>query len=103
MEVNQLKEYIIRLFRPSVIVFSSNAVKEICKENNLSPAELLRPFSNVRRDVVSGRETINQHFRFNFFDSSDYERKPASFRLTATRQALIDNKPEYNFDEVTSA
>ena len=103
MDVYQMKKYIFKQFSPSAIVFSSPAAIKICDENNLTPAEFLRPFSNIRRKQLissSSKDTCIKDYQVNFLDSYDYERIPASVNLNERRKILLENEPHYNFTEV---
>eukprot|EP00826_Nyctotherus_ovalis_P028755 TRINITY_DN22679_c0_g2_i1.p2 TRINITY_DN22679_c0_g2~~TRINITY_DN22679_c0_g2_i1.p2 ORF type:complete len:161 (-),score=31.84 TRINITY_DN22679_c0_g2_i1:144-626(-) len=102
MEASDVKDYLVRQFRPSAIVFSSPTAKQLCGENNLSPAELLRPFAgirikqgNINPDKVSLRE-----FRMDFFDDSEYEPLLPSAQITIRKSLLDRNKPPTNLTEV---
>lgn len=92
------RDCVVQRFRPSSIVFSSDKAKEICMENNLSPAELLRPFADLRREkiAVSTSEKTNHYlanFLLDFYDSPDYERSIASVQLQARHDVLANNPP----------
>ncbi len=105
MESYDIKGYIIRQFKPSCIVFSSAQAKQICKENNLSPAELLRPFADMSKEqlpisVSEKYSSTLRDFALDFYDSSDYERSPASVHFKARRAALESNAPLFSFKDV---
>jgi len=105
MEAYDIKDYIIRQFRPSCIVFSTAQAKQLCKENNLSPAELLRPFGDLRKDqnVITLDKIAYglKDFLIDFYDSMDYERTPASTHMKARKQVLEANPPFFSFQDVS--
>ena len=104
MEAYDIKDYIIRQFRPSCIVFSSAAARQICKENNLSPSELFRPFADMRKDqlTICTSEKVSyflKDFVLDFYDSGDYDKSPASVHLKARHQIIASNPPYFSFNE----
>jgi len=107
MDAYDIKDYIIRQFRPSCIVFASAGAKLVCKENNLSPAELLRPFADMRKDqlTISTSEKVSyflKDFILDFYDYTDYDKTPASTHIKARHQILRNNPPNFNFSEPLS-
>ena len=73
MEGNDIKEYMVKQFRPSAMVFSSPTAKQICKENDLTPAELLRPFSGIRMEQkFINMGNVEKEFRMALYDDTDY-------------------------------
>jgi len=96
MEPNEVKDYIIKHFRPSAIVFSSPTAKQLCEENNLTPAELLRPFAGIRIKKGSAnpdKPSILREFYTNFFDDTEYEITPLSTQADMRKILLERHKP----------
>ena len=76
--MEDIKSYVIRQFRPSCLVFSSEAAQAVCKDNSLTPAELLRPFGDLRNDQVTVSTSeksghLLKDFVVDFYDVVDYE------------------------------
>ncbi len=53
--LNKIKVLAKKLFSPKVLVSSSVKCQEICRKNNLTPAELLRPFFLTREKILDIR------------------------------------------------
>lgn len=104
MEAYDIKDYIIRQFRPSCMVLTSALANQMCKENNLSPAEFLRPFADLRREQLcislpERQPYFLKDFVMDLYDSADYDKTPASTHLKVRRVVLEANPPYFNFQE----
>ncbi len=100
-----IRDYIIRQFRPSCMVLSSPKAVALCGENNLSPAELLRPFGNLSKEqlIITPSEKgayLLKDFQVDFYDGQDYVKMPASTQMKARRQVLENNPPYFDFKDV---
>ena len=70
-------------FMPYVVVFASASATQKLRENNLTPAEFLRPFGNVGNLNNCSVKTCEKHepfklsnFRVNFIDSGSMVTDP---------------------------
>jgi len=104
MEVYNIKEFIIRSFRPTSLVLATPGANLLCAENSLNPAELLSPFCDFRKEQII----------FNMFDKSAYllndfvidligiedYRIEEEKRREICRNVLENNPPKFNFDDV---
>ena len=105
MDVSDFKDYIISQFKPSCMVFSSPGAKKIFNENNLSPAEFLRPFGDMKNELfvltVSEKNSVYiKNFQLDFFDSTDYEKIPMSSQLKSRHKIIEMNSPHFTFSTV---
>ncbi len=106
MEVYDIKEYIIRHYRPSCIVFATPEAAKMCTENNLTPAELLRPFADMRKEQIifnsfEKSAYVLKDFVVDLFDSEEYEQAPEQQREIC-RKVLDLTPPYFSFEDVPS-
>ena len=101
----EVRDCITQLFRPSCIVFSSPGAKKIFKQNNLSPAEFLRPFADLRKEqlIININEksfTSLKDLMVDFFDSSDYDSPSMQIRQKFYKEIIHLNSPQFIFNPV---
>ena len=78
----EIRRWLSERFCPTGIIFSSGAVREsLLKQSSLSPAELLRPFSdvgnlnNISLSTCEKNQPFRlQNFKLNFVDSHKLDR-----------------------------
>jgi len=106
--IRDIKDYVIRQFRPSCIVFSTPSAQAMCRENNLTPAELLSPFGDISNEIInintSEKNTHQLHnFVVEFFDSIDYETIPSIspvIQSSLRHKVITANAPKISLSKV---
>eukprot|EP00826_Nyctotherus_ovalis_P032561 TRINITY_DN26234_c0_g1_i1.p1 TRINITY_DN26234_c0_g1~~TRINITY_DN26234_c0_g1_i1.p1 ORF type:complete len:135 (-),score=32.52 TRINITY_DN26234_c0_g1_i1:293-697(-) len=103
--MEDIKNYVVRQFRPSCLVFSTESARAMCRENYLTPAELLRPFGDLRNEVISmfaGEKNGYQarEFVIDFYDVWDYELVASHVQLNVRHAVIRKHAPELPLQNV---
>ena len=99
IEVNNIQDYVIQRFRPFCIVFSSSLANSMCEINNLTAAELLRPFFDIRGELISFDKVIFKNCLINVFDSETFRETPTE-QYEVRKKILNDNPPNIIIENV---
>lgn len=105
MSTKDIKDYVIKHFRPSCIVFSSPSAQAMCEANNLSPAEMLLPFGDMSKETISVSTTEKfshqlKQFLIDFYDSTDYEGMPPAVQSSCRYRAIASKAPSVSLGKV---
>eukprot|EP00826_Nyctotherus_ovalis_P024453 TRINITY_DN18915_c0_g2_i1.p2 TRINITY_DN18915_c0_g2~~TRINITY_DN18915_c0_g2_i1.p2 ORF type:complete len:111 (+),score=16.82 TRINITY_DN18915_c0_g2_i1:96-428(+) len=108
MSTKNIRDYVTKHFRPSCIVFSSPSAQAMCETNNLSPAEMLLPFGDMSKEIISvstAEKSSHQlkEFLIDFYDSTDYEAVPPAIQSSCRYKAITSNAPKISLAKVHSA
>ena len=73
------RDWLYTIYKPCILVYSSEKVKQLFNKNNLSPADFLRPLGDFKgRQItypINEKENINvSNLRFDFFDSEKFSK-----------------------------
>lgn len=103
--MEDIRSYVTRQFRPSCLVFSTESARAMCKDNCLTPAELLRPFGDFRNEVISmfaGDKNGYQarEFAMDFYDVWDYELVPSHVQLNVRHTVIRKHAPDLPLQDV---
>ncbi len=96
MEMYDIKDYIVTQFRPLCVVFATPQAAQLCADNGLSPAELLRPFADLRKEQVIFRANSTSAYVLKDFvvDMCDGEEfQSPELHLKARTRALVNAPP----------
>ena len=97
-----LKEKIVDAFRPSILVISTTSAYEMCKINNLTPAEMLRPFGEISGGEIKIEEqnVIRlRKFHFHFLDC-DHLRSRNAVEIGETLKNVMEYySPSFPFPD----
>lgn len=101
---NYFYDWISNYYKPSLIVYSTDSARSLIERNNLSPAELLRPFGDFTGLNINfsfaDKYTVNmKNFKLDFFDSEKYKQRDESINNEIER-VLELNKPGIGFPKV---
>jgi len=99
MKVVDIQDSIIKYFRPCCVVFPSPLASSMCADNNLSPAEFLKPFFDLRREYVHFDEIVLRDFMMNAYDYRDYL-STQEIQYNQRRDVLLANHPALNLEKV---
>jgi len=96
MELTDIQNHIIQRFRPFCFTFASPLATSMCKENELTPAELLKPFFDTRKEQLIFNQSILKDFVVDVFDA------PKSKELTQVqyeerKELLLNYPPSIDF------
>jgi hypothetical protein len=98
-----LKEKVVSAYMPSVLTISTNSTYELCKLNNLTPAELLRPFG----EVVGGELRFDDQnvirlrkFNFHFVDTDHLQSKKSEEFVDELKKILHFYSPSFPFPDI---
>lgn len=74
------QDWLLKIYSPTLLVYSTNISKKIISKNNLSPAEFIRPFANFSGNTISfsfsDKFSINiRNFRLDTFDSEKFKKR----------------------------
>ena len=71
------RDWLYTIYKPCILVYSSEKVKQLFNKNNLTPADFLRPLGDFKGRQITypfnDKENINvPNLRFDFFDSDKF-------------------------------
>ena len=81
INTNYLQNWLTEIFKPCAIVYSSDLAEKVIKKNNLTPADFIRPFADLKgkKIEIPFQEKPNQssnpvirNFFLDCYDSSKY-------------------------------
>ena len=73
------RDWLYTVYKPCILVYSSEKVKALFNKNNLTPADFLRPLGDFQGRQITypfnDKENINiPNLRFDFFDSDKFQK-----------------------------
>jgi hypothetical protein len=102
---NKFKDYISSLFQIKVIINSSENVKTLLQNFNLTPAEFLRPFAlitenkKIKVKSINSKDKMIPDFSLNFYDLEEFQ-TPVKNKIDDTiKEVVMANAPEISFSK----
>ena len=100
------RDWIYQVYKPCVIVYSSEKVKSLFNKSNLTPADFLRPLGDFKGRQITypfnDKENINiPNLRFDFFDSDKFIKVDNSEILQYIITMFDYNSPKWDLSTPT--
>ena len=100
---NYFKSWLNEFFKPIILIYCSNKIREIFKKNNLKPAEYLRligDFSgmNLKIPFNEGTNSIINDFKFDFIDNINFTKLKSSQKEEMYKICMNYNKPKWTLN-----
>ena len=96
---NYFKSWLNEFFKPIILIYCSNKIREIFKKNNLKPAEYLRLIGdftgmNLKIPFNEGTNSIINDFKFDFIDNINFTKLKSSQKEEMYKICMKYNKPK---------
>ena len=100
---NYFKSWLKEFFKPIILVYCSNKIREIFKKNNLKPAEYLRLIGdftgmNLKVPFNEGTNSIINDFKFDFYDNNNFTKIKSSQKEEMYKICIDYNKPKWTLN-----
>ena len=100
---NYFQSWIKEFFKPIILVYCSNKIREIFKKNNLKPAEYLRligDFSGMDLKIPfnEGTNSIITDFKFDFYDEMNFTKIKSTQKEDMFKICMDYNKPKWTLN-----
>ena len=105
LALSKFKDYIASLFQVKILVNSSENVKLLLNQINLTPAELLRPFGQTPHEHKLMIKTLNaklknvSEFSLNFYDLEEFKTPSKQKIDDIIKEVILTNSPEIAFNK----
>ena len=100
---NYFKSWLNEFFKPIILIYCSNKIREIFKKNNLKPAEYLRLIGdftgmNLKIPFNEGTNSIINDFKFDFIDNINFTKLKSSQKEEMYKICMNYNKPKWTLN-----
>ena len=103
--MSYFQDWLSKTFKPCVLVLSSDKAKEILAENNLTPAEFLRPLGDFRQKKLQiqfnekdKEPTSLNDFILDFYDAEQFTQIKQEQVINYIEDMFIQNEPSWNLN-----
>ena len=103
--MSSFQHWLSKTFKPCCLVLCSDKAKSILAENNLTPAEFLRPLGDFRSKKVNiqfnekDKELISLNdFFFDFYDNEQYMQISQDQVINYIEEMFKQNEPSWNLN-----